>query len=341
MILVTKWFGTFLVEEKRVVTQILFPAKDSEIAERLLRIQKGEILSEERKLAEKRKLQVLEARLAPLGRLSIADTSFIVPAKYGYDQSLLVSALTILARTKVREQVGFDRHLSEAITAYDEMKEAANSLEVRIHSWFGLHYPELFDILKGRSYVETVSRYGDRKAIQEALGLPDNSIGIELLEAEDDALRNMASLVLKINESAEKLGSFIDRKSAEVFPNLSALLGPKLACRVVRGAGGLEHLSRMPSGSIQLIGAEKALFRHLNRGRKPPKHGIIFQEPLIHSSPKEYRGRIARRLAGNIAIAARLDMFHGSFRGDRMRRDFEEKVSELIGGGRKGKMQAK
>lgn len=332
MILVTKWFGTFLVDEKRVVTQILFPRTDAEIAERLVSIQKGRILPEERRLAEKRKVQVLETRLTPLGRLTVSDTSFVVPAKYGYEHSLLLSALSILARETAKEEVGSDRHLSEAITAYEEMKEMVNSAEVRLYSWFGLHYPELYDILKGKDYLQTISLYGDRQAIQKALSLRDNSIGIELMEGEKEMLMKAASLAIRIDGAAEELGAFIDLRAAEEFPNLTALLGPKLACKLVRGAGGLERLSSMPSGTIQLIGAEKALFRHLNRGRKPPKHGIIFQEPLIHSSPKQFRGRIARRLSGSIAIAARLDHFGGSFRGGEMRTEFERKVSDLLKG---------
>jgi nucleolar protein 56 len=330
VILVTKWFGTFLVDEKRVVTQILFPKKDTEIAERLADIQNGRILPEERRLAEKRKVQVLETRLTPIGRLTVSDTSFVVPAKYGYDHTLLLSALSLLAKKTAMEEVGHDRHLSEAITAYEEMREMVNSAEVRLYSWFGLHYPELYDILKGKDYLQTISRYGDRPAIQAALSLSDNSIGTELMAGEREMLMLAASLALRIEEAAEELGSFIDERAAEEFPNLSALLGPKLACRIVRGAGGLERLSSMPSGTIQLIGAEKALFRHLNRGRKPPKHGIIFQEPLIHSSPKQFRGRIARRLSGSIAIAARLDHFGGSFRGGEMRTEFERKVSDLL-----------
>ena len=330
VILVTKWFGTFLVQDKRVVTQILFPKKDEEIADRLMQMQKGRVLEEERSLSAKKKVQVLETRLISIGKLTVSDTSFVVPAKYGYDDKLLRSALLMLAEKRVREELGADRHISEAISAYDELKEIVNSLDVRLHSWYGLHYPELFDRLKGLSYLDAVSRYGDREAVQNAKGLTERSIGIDLIENEKEEIMAIASLALDIDGRAERLGSFIDDAAAKAFPNLTALLGPKLASRIVRGAGGLERLSSMPAGTVQLIGAEKALFRHLNRGRKPPKHGIIFQDVLVHSAPKSVRGRISRTLASKAAIAARLDMYGGEMLGGAMRKDVEERARKLV-----------
>ena len=330
VILVTKWFGTFLVQDKRVVTQILFPRTESEIADRLLQIQKGRVLEEERVLAAKKKVSVLETRLISLGKLTVSDTSFVVPAKYSYDDNLLRSALLILAEKRAKEELGADRHISEAISSFDELKEIVNSLDVRLHSWYGLHYPELFDRLKGTAYLDALSKYGDREALQNAKGFSERSIGINLIEGEKEMLMSVASLALEIDSTAEKLGSFVDHTAAMAFPNLTALLGPKLASRIVRGAGGLERLSSMPAGTIQLIGAEKALFRHLNRGKKPPKHGIIFQDILVHSSPREVRGRISRTLAAKAAIAARLDMYGGEMMGDAMRREVEEKAHRLV-----------
>lgn len=330
VILVTKWFGTFLVQDKRVVTQILFPRKDSEIADRLMQIQKGRVLDEERSLSAKKKVEVLETRLISIGRLTAADTSFVVPAKYSYDDSLLRSALLLLAERRAKEELGADRHISEAISSFDELKEVVNSIDVRLHSWYGLHYPELFDRLKGISYLDALSKHGDREAVQIAKGFSERSIGIDLIDGEREMLMSVASIALEVDDAAEKLGAFIDTAATMAFPNLTALLGPKLASRIVRGAGSLERLSSMPAGTVQLIGAEKALFRHLNRGKKPPKHGIIFQDPLIHSSPKPIRGKISRTLAAKTAIAARLDMYGGEMLGDTMRKEVEEKVRKLI-----------
>ena len=94
-------------------------------------------------------------------------------------------------------------------------------------------------------------------------------------------------------------------------------------------AGGLLNLAKMPSSKIQVLGAEKALFRAIKTGSRPPKHGLIFQHAAIHGSPRKLRGKASRALAGKIAIAARIDAFSGGFSGDKLSQDFEKRMNEL------------
>lgn len=329
MLVATKWFGAFLVDENRVVRSALFPKSPEAVADRLFSIQKGHILDEERTLASGRKVNVLESRLEPLGRMVIADISFIHPQDFGFRESLLKDALSILAELKSKEAIGGDRHLMEAIATYDSAQEQLNQLDLRLHSWYGLHYPELGDALKGMDYSKAISSLGDRKSIQESNDLHGVSIGVDFIEGEKEKLMALASGMLYLSELTEKTGEFIDRMAAVEFPNLSKLLGPKLACRIVKEAGGLERLSSFPAGTVQLIGAEKALFRHLRKGRKPPKHGLIFQHPFVHGLPREQRGRISRFMASKTVIAARLDRFHGRDIGDELRAAVEKRVAEL------------
>jgi nucleolar protein 56 len=94
-------------------------------------------------------------------------------------------------------------------------------------------------------------------------------------------------------------------------------------------AGGLERLASLPSSTVQLLGAEKAMFRHLKSGKRPPKHGIIFQHPEIHRSPYWQRGKIARALAGKILIAAKVDQYGGEFCGDRLNEEFAARVENI------------
>lgn len=329
MLVATRWFGVFLVDENTVVRSFLFPKDPDVIAAKLFAIQKGHILDEERSAAAKRKVNVLESRLQPLGRQVVADTSFLEASTYGFRESLLKDALVRLAELKSREAVGGDRHLMEAIATYDSAQEQLNQLDLRLHSWFGLHYPELGDILKGMDYSKAVSALGDRKSIQDEHGLHDISIGVDFIAGERERLMALASGMLYLSELSEKTGDFIDTRAAEEFPNLSKLLGAKLACRLVKEAGGLERLSSFPSGTVQLIGAEKALFRHLKQKKRPPKHGLIFQHPLVHGLPREKRGRISRFLAAKAVIAARLDRFHGEDIGDRLKAEVEKRAETL------------
>ena len=103
-------------------------------------------------------------------------------------------------------------------------------------------------------------------------------------------------------------------------------MGANLSARLISLAGSLEKLSIMPASTIQVLGAQKALFAHLTDGAPPPKHGIIFQHPFIRGNKKKNRGRVARALSGNIAIAARADFFGKHNLGKMLKEKFEKTV---------------
>ena len=121
-----------------------------------------------------------------------------------------------------------------------------------------------------------------------------------------------ATVVAQLRSEADRLGEQIDRLTRRVAPNLRTIAGPRLTARLIEEAGGLERLARKPSGTIQVLGAESALFAHL-QGRGPsPKHGVIYTHPAVRHAPRSERGSIARMLAGKLAIAARIDHYRGS-----------------------------
>ncbi len=115
----------------------------------------------------------------------------------------------------------------------------------------------------------------------------------------------------------------------KIAPNLSAIAGPVLGARLLAKAGGLKKLALLPASTIQVIGAEKALFRHLRTGARPPKHGILFQHPLVRNAKKWQRGKIARTIAAKLAIAAKEDYFGGKYIADDLRKEIEERVKEI------------
>jgi nucleolar protein 56 len=115
----------------------------------------------------------------------------------------------------------------------------------------------------------------------------------------------------------------------EVAPNTRAIGGSLLGARLVALAGGLMNLAKLPASTIQVLGAEKALFRALKTKARPPKHGIIFQHPFIHDAKRWQRGKIARALAGKLAIAARVDAFSGKYAGDGLKFDLDKRIAEI------------
>ncbi|MFG1530328.1 MAG: ATP-binding protein, partial [Thermoplasmata archaeon] len=126
----------------------------------------------------------------------------------------------------------------------------------------------------------------------------------------------------------DRLARAIEETLPRRAPNLSALLGPDLAARLLARAGGLARLSRLPAGTIQVLGAERAFFEHLRGRAPPPRHGLLFLHPRIQSAPRSERGKLARALAGKAAIAARLDASGAPIRPD-LRAAFDARATQV------------
>jgi nucleolar protein 56 len=116
---------------------------------------------------------------------------------------------------------------------------------------------------------------------------------------------------------------------SKVAPNISSLAGPVVGARLIMHAGSLKRLASMPSGTVQLLGAEKSMFRHLKDGSRPPKHGILFTHPLVHNAPPWQRGAIARALAAKICLAARADAYSRSDVSELLRTQIEKRLAEI------------
>ncbi|MGQ9587275.1 MAG: NOP5/NOP56 family protein [Thermoplasmata archaeon] len=328
MILVTKWFGAFLCEEGKVTRAALFPKDSKQIALRLDRIRKGEVLEEELELGSSAK-EVTDRRLIGFGRKVKFDSSFIKPEDYGYSLDLYRQATIDLAKQAVRERVGPDVHLGQAVRAYDDLVFTNNMLSERLHEWYGLHFPELEVVVGGDEYSNVIVEHGERSAIMAALGLKMDSIGSDIAPEDLNPVRTLASALRESYASRERLERYINARMKEVAPNVSALAGPVIGARLIMHVGSLARLATLPSGTIQLLGAEKAMFRHLKEGSRPPKHGILFQHPMVHNAPGWQRGAIARALASKICLAARADAFTRNDISALLRTQLEKRIAEI------------
>ncbi len=132
-------------------------------------------------------------------------------------------------------------------------------------------------------------------------------------------------LLEQTEETKERLRERVEREARAVAPNLSDAAGPLLAARLIAEAGGLDSLAKMPSGTLQVLGAEDALFRHLQDGTPPPKHGLIYLHPYVHETSPEHRGSAARAVAGKLTIAARVDRYGGDHRPE-LAEELDEKI---------------
>ena len=298
MFIKTVWFGTFLIDNDEVVKFILFPKDPLELTKRLKSIGESMILDEERELVQDpsvaQNLILTEERLIPLidetstDKLpEIIDLEFEPkPEDYDFESSLFHDAMLELAKARSREAISSDKYIVQAVNSINEITKTSNLLSERLHEWYGMHWPELNKLVKEQKYVELISELGDRDSIAtEALTVDDiktqESLGAPLGTDDKNAIMMLANSLNNLYTTKTKLETYIKSRMTEVAPNLSQIAGPIIGAKLMAATGGLERLAKVSSSTVQLLGAEKALFRHLKEGGKPPKHGIIFQHPLI------------------------------------------------------------
>ncbi len=260
--------------------------------------------------------------------------------------SLLRNKSLVQTQTLLRENVeARDKYLAQAINSIDDINSILNLIYARLSEWYGIHFPELVDLVRDNNqYIRLVSKMRGKvrseivteeisslserrqELIQQAA---ENSLGADISNYDMNPISNLASFGVEILNIKENLENYIEESMKEVAPNLQFLVGSLLGARLISLVGSLENLAKRSSGTIQVLGAEKALFRHLRSGEDPPKHGVIFQSQFIHSAKKHQRGKIARALAGKLSIASRVDFFSGEFIAPTLLEDLEKRINEI------------
>ncbi len=307
MRLLTQWFGAFLLEGDEVVQEALFPKDPAAIAARLLKMDDWEVLDEERRLTVGLDtFLVHEPRLEKVGGTLVeAEPPVLEAEAYGFPVGLLHDALLEVGRRRMRAAPGPGDHMTQAVEAHQDVTRALNLLRERLRRWYGLHAPELERLVSPSRYAALVAANPDRESL-EGVDL-SASVGGPLEDADAEELAGLAQMIQQLESRRERLEAYLIQRAESLTGNLAHVVGPLLAARLVSIAGSLEKLARMPASTVQTLGAERALFRHLKTGRPPPKHGVLFQHPLVHTAPWWQRGKIARVLAAKAVIAARAD----------------------------------
>jgi len=237
-----------------------------------------------------------------------------------------------------------DVEIVQIIEALDILKKSISLFSSRLREWYGLHFPELVDKLIEENVLiaKMVSILGSRDnftydkitqnfsfkegRIKTLQKLASQSMGAEISL---NIVKNYANQILSLDEFRQELEKYLDSLMEQVAPNLYALVGGLVGAKLIAKAGSLKDLAYMPASRVQLLGAEKALYRFLKTGEKRPKHGLIFQWNLIRGSKAYHRGKISRVISGKIGIATKVDFFKGEFIGDTLAREIEEKIKEI------------
>jgi nucleolar protein 56 len=238
-----------------------------------------------------------------------------------------------------------DLVIAQAIQTLDDLDRTVNLFMGRLREWYGIHFPELDRLIeKHETYARLVMNLGYRDNFSfEALekeGIPkeraevtakaaETSMGADIAEQDLAEIQALSRNVLELYELRKNMENYVDKTMEEVAPNTRAIAGALLGARLIAIAGSLQNLAMRPASTIQVLGAEKALFRSLKTGARPPKHGLIFQHALLHDAKRWQRGKIARVLAGKLAIAARADAFGGRYVGDALKADIDKRLAEI------------
>lgn len=231
-----------------------------------------------------------------------------------------------------KESASEDKHLIQAINSIDEIDETISKLIERIREWYALYFPEMDVIRNNEAYIKLISQNKTKEKIIEARpdAFPNNVLDLEedINPIDLEIMNKYANSIYEVQKTRSELEEYIDTKMEAIAPNLRLLVGSSLGAKLISHAGGLKRLATYSSSTVQIMGAEKALFRHLKSGDRPPKYGLIYQHPQVRGAKWWNRGKIARMLAGKISLAARRDVFTKTFDKNAYN-DFIEKVEEI------------
>ncbi len=211
-----------------------------------------------------------------------------------------------------------DKLLIQSINSLDELDESISKLIARLREWYSIHFPELNTIHNHEIYTTLIADNGHRDTIfKENLTTYNfditESIGADISKEDLLIIQNLAKSIQSLQKSRQEIEIYIENKMDKIAPNLKNIAGPSLGAKLIAHVGSLNRMATYPSSTIQIMGAEKALFRHLTTGERPPKHGLIYQHPDIRSAKWWIRGKLARVLAAKISLAVRKDVYSGKY----------------------------
>jgi len=254
-----------------------------------------------------------------------------------------------LAHSYSRSKIKFnanrnDNMIIQAICLLDQMDKDLNKFAMRVREWYGWHFPELVKIVNDNyMYARLVKLIGDRNRLKEA-DIPDlnkvtmdeelskkvllgarSSMGMDVSDADHTNIEQFATRLINLQVYRVNLYSYLQAKMAVVAPNLGELIGEVVAARLISHAGSLTNLAKCPASTVQILGAEKALFRALKTKGNTPKYGLIFHSSFISRAKTKDKGRISRYLANKCAMSARIDAFS-----DHITNKFGAKMKEQV-----------
>ncbi|KAI1899271.1 hypothetical protein AGOR_G00060090 [Albula goreensis] len=239
-----------------------------------------------------------------------------------------ISAMSLgLAHSLSRYKLKFspdkvDTMIVQAISLLDDLDKELNNYIMRCREWYGWHFPELGKIITDNlAYCKSVQKIGDRVNVANtdlSEILPEEveaevklaaeiSMGTEVSEQDIENILHLCNQVIEITEYRSQLYDYLKNRMMAIAPNLTVMVGELVGARLISHAGSLLNLAKHPASTVQILGAEKALFRALKTRRDTPKYGLIYHASLVGQTTAKNKGKISRMLAAKAALATRYD----------------------------------
>lgn len=265
------------------------------------------------------------------------------------------SAESSLARSMSRAKVKFnvnraDNMIIQSIWLLDKLDKDINTFSMRLREWYSFHFPELFKIVNDNyKFAKLAQLIGDRNLIEDPDAIEDQinavleneeqsasivqamktSMGTEIAEVDMQNINLFTERVIHLAEYRQNLSEYLSSRMNNVAPNLSKLIGESVGARLISRAGTLTNLAKYPASTLQILGAEKALFRALKSKGNTPKFGLIYHSTFISRATSRDKGKMSRFLANKCSIAARIDCFSdepSDVFGSKLREQVEERL---------------
>lgn len=253
------------------------------------------------------------------------------------------------SRAKVKFNVNrVDNMVIQAIFLLDTLDKDVNSFAMRVREWYSWHFPELAKIVNDNYLYAKLAKFiddksklsedklpeltdllGDEDKAKEVVEAAKASMGQDLSPIDLINVQQFAQRVMDLSEYRKKLHEYLITKMNDIAPNLASLIGEMVGARLISHAGSLTNLAKCPSSTLQILGAEKALFRALKTRGNTPKYGLIFHSSFIGRASARNKGRMARYLANKCSIASRIDCFSENGTtvfGEKLREQVEERL---------------
>ncbi|MBW2971206.1 hypothetical protein KY320_03530 [Candidatus Woesearchaeota archaeon] len=236
---------------------------------------------------------------------------------------------TLITKQKLKNAVGEDLLIIQCINSIQDINRSISRLAKRLREWYSFYNPEFGEKIDDHeAFIRLILEKSRKELLDEIKVKESESMGADLEKKDVEPMLLIAQNLRELYALKQSEESYLEKMMNANCPNIEAVAGALIGARLMAIAGSLERLAIIPSSTLQLLGAEKALFRHLTKKSLPPKYGILHEHPLISKAKHKDHGKVARALADKISLAAKVDYFKGEFVGDRLKAELEKRFGK-------------